>query len=88
LLNSYIGFAKRLFVLCLVGCGQVVKLEMPQPGSKPSDPNVSGSYVCIPSDKWSLDCKSGVAYSASDRQSAPRSPRPVSSTAGTGGSGS
>jgi hypothetical protein len=67
LLNRYRGFAKWLFVLCLTGCGQVVKVKVPQPGPNPSDPNVNGTYVCTPSDEASFDCKSGVAYSAYDR---------------------
>ncbi len=68
MLNRYRGFAKCLFVLWLTGCGQVVKIKVPQPGSNPSDPNVNGTYVCTPSDKTSFECKSGVAYSAYDRE--------------------
>jgi hypothetical protein len=68
LLNRYRGLAEWLLVLCLTGCGQVVKIKVPQPGSSPSDPNVNGTYVCTPADNASFDCKSAVAYSAYDRE--------------------
>jgi hypothetical protein len=68
LLNRYRGFAKWLLVLCLTGCGHVVKIKVPQPGSIPSDPNVNGTYVCTPAGDASFDCKSAVAYSAYDRE--------------------
>jgi hypothetical protein len=68
LLNRYRGFAKWLFVLGLTGCGQVVKVKVPQPGSNPSDPNVNGTYVCTPAGEASFECKSGVAYFAYDRE--------------------
>ena len=66
--NRHARFAKWLIVLSVTGCGQVVKIKVPQPGSAPSDPNVNGTYVCTPDDKTSFDCKSGVAYSAYKRE--------------------
>lgn len=66
-MNSYKRFALGLLVLSLTGCGQVVKIKVPQSGSNPSDPNVNATYLCSPSDK-SFECKSGVAFSASDRE--------------------
>lgn len=61
-------FARCLFVLYLTGCGQVVKIEVPQPASNPSDPNVNGVYVCTPAGKAGFDCESRVAYFSYDRE--------------------